>query len=157
MPDHPAQHPTDVEPPTAVVTCFLMRRDRGQPEVLLVRRSDRVRTYRGRWAAISGYVEANTSPREQAHVELVEETGLPREGFRLLREGAPLAVRDSEQGLNWTVHPYLFEVAEPDRINLDWEAAEARWVDPAEMLVLPTVPRLADAYARVVPGAESPA
>ena len=44
-------------PPTHVVTCFLLRRTRDGDEILLVRRSQRVRTYRGSWASVSGYVE----------------------------------------------------------------------------------------------------
>ena len=54
----------------AVVTCFLTHRGR----ILLLKRSDRVGSYRGRWAGVSGYME--TEPDAQALVEIFEETGL---------------------------------------------------------------------------------
>lgn len=151
MDDKPAPDQSAAHAPTHVVTCFLVRHDRGPTEVLLVRRSERVRTYLGRWAGISGYVEADTSPLEQAYIELTEETGLPRARYRLVRQGTPIPVPDTEHGLNWMVHPYLFETDDPNGIRLDWEAAESRWVNPADLLTLPTVPALAAAYQQVAP------
>jgi hypothetical protein len=41
-------------PRTEVVTAFVTR---GR-EILVLRRSERVRTYAGRWAAVSGYLES---------------------------------------------------------------------------------------------------
>ena len=55
-----------------VVTAFLTRGN----QVLLLRRSDRVSTYKGRWAGVSGSVEAGSTPIEQAIQEIEEETGL---------------------------------------------------------------------------------
>jgi 8-oxo-dGTP pyrophosphatase MutT (NUDIX family) len=136
---------------THVVTCFLLRRDHGRDEILLVRRSERVRTYRGRWAGVSGYVELGDTPEERAYAELSEETGLVRADVVLMRAGPPLPVRDSEAGLDWVVHPYLFAVTAPERIRIDWEAVETRWVEPSEVLMLETVPSLAAALALVYP------
>ena len=56
-----------------VVTCFL--RNRG--DVLLLRRSQRVGSYQGKWGAVSGYVEG--TPEETAWREIEEETGLRAE------------------------------------------------------------------------------
>ena len=55
-----------------VVTAFLTRGN----QVLLLRRTDRVSTYKGRWAGVSGSVEAGSTPIEQAIQEIEEETGL---------------------------------------------------------------------------------
>lgn len=139
-------------PPTHVVTCFLLRTDRGRDEVLLVRRSERVRTYRGAWAGVSGYVEPGVTPLEQAYTELAEEVGLGRDAARLVRAGEPLAFRDEAIDLSWVVHPFLFALAQPGAIRLDWEATERRWVAPAEVRGLQTVPRLAEALERVYGG-----
>ena len=93
----PTQPATPTSPPH-VVTAFLLRTDRGRDEILLVRRSERVRTYRGAWAAISGYLEPGVTPLDQAYTELSEEASLPRDAVELLRVGAPLPVRDEAQG-----------------------------------------------------------
>lgn len=137
--------------PTHVVTCFVLRRDRGFDELLLVRRSERVRTYRGRWAGVSGYVEPGATPLEQAYVELREEARLVETDLALLRVGTPLPVHDAAAGLEWVVHPFLFLVAAPERIQTDWEAQDMRWVAPDEVARLETVPGLVEALARVYP------
>ncbi len=146
-----SQHPDPTDAPTEVVTAFLLRTDRGKDEIFLVRRSQRVRTYRGAWAGVSGYVEQGVTPLDQVYTELAEEASLPREAVRLLRTGEPLPVRDEALGQSWIVHPFLFAVAEPDRIQTDWEATEHRWAAPDELSSLPTVPMLAEALARVYP------
>ncbi len=127
-----------------VVTVFLFHAGR----VLLVRRSGAVGTYRGRWAGISGYLEAD--PLAQAYAEVREETGLAREHLTLLARGAPLEVEDAARGRRWRVYPFAFETDRAE-VRLDWEHDELRWMSPDELDRLDTVPRLADALARVRP------
>ena len=145
MPEQPMSSPTHV------VTCFVLRTDAEGERVLLVRRSDRVRTYRGAWAAISGYLEAGVTPIDQAYTELREEASLGRDDVALVRQGEPIPVADAAAGLNWVVHPFLFRLLALDNVATDWEAAESRWVPPAEIGRLPTVPQLAEAFAAVAP------
>jgi 8-oxo-dGTP diphosphatase len=133
-----------------VVTCFLLRRSDGDEEILLLRRSQQVGTYRGRWAGVSGYIE-ETDPLTQAYTEIEEETGLAREDVQLLRTGEPLEVVDAETERLWIVHPFLFEVREPARIRADWEHTETRWIRPEEIFQYETVPQLAETLMRVYP------
>jgi 8-oxo-dGTP pyrophosphatase MutT (NUDIX family) len=133
-----------------VVTCFLLRRSGGEDEILLLRRSQQVGTYRGRWAGVSGYVEG-ADPLIQAYAEISEETGLASEDVQLLRTGEPLAVVDTEAERRWLVHPFLFEVSEPARIRTDWEHIETRWIRPGDIFQYETVPQLAETLMRVYP------
>ncbi len=139
--------------PTHVVSCFVLRRDRGRDEVLLAQRSQRVRTYRGAWGAISGYVEPGVTPLDQAYTELHEEVRLERPDLTLLRTGAPLPFTDESIGQAWVVHPFLFAAtpAALEKMQSDWEATETRWFAPNEFANLTTVPMLAEALARVYP------
>ncbi|MDI6858600.1 MAG: NUDIX domain-containing protein [Dehalococcoidia bacterium] len=134
-----------------VVTCFLRRTDaRGEARVLIVRRSGRVGTYRGRWSAISGYLEAET-PLDQAMTEISEETGLGNDDVTLVAAGEPLPVDDAQSGLRWLVYPFLFDMASGRDVELDWENVEGRWVAPEELSRYDTVPALEDALRRVWP------
>lgn len=135
-----------------VVTCFLLRRSDDGDEVLLLRRSGQVGTYRGRWAGVSGYVEERVTPLEQAYREMGEEVGLGGEAVRLVAEGEPLMVADEGIDTRWTVHPFLFELLRPKGIRLDWEHTEMRWVRPEEVSGMETVPGLAEALSRVYKG-----
>ena len=136
---------------THVVTCFILRRVGEQDEILLARRSQNVRTYQGAWAGVSGYIEPDTQPLEQAYTEVREETGLTQVDVRLLRTGESLPFHDDALGQAWVVHPFLFALLAPDHIQTDWEAVEIRWVTPEMLGSLNTVPRLSDALARVYP------
>ncbi|GAG50466.1 unnamed protein product, partial [marine sediment metagenome] len=98
-----------------VVTCFL----ESGGEILLLRRSEHVGSYQGRWAGVSGYIEQ--TPDEQALVEIEEETSLNGEDLKLVRKGKPLTVEDEKLGIRWVIHPYLFQIKERGKIKIDWE------------------------------------
>lgn len=137
--------------PTHVVTCFLLRQATGRDEVFLVRRSQRVRTYRGAWGAVSGYLESGVTPLEQAYTEIREETGASADEVRLLREGEPIAFSDERIGQDWVVHPFLFALSPSAALKTDWEATEHTWIAPETIGAYETVPKLAEALAAVYP------
>lgn len=114
--------------PTHVVTCFLERADEQPPRILIVRRSQRVGSYHGRWAGISGFVEPDVTPDEQAYVEIGEETALLPEQIRILKRGKVVEHLDEELGRHFYIHPFLFRVLAPEHIKIDWEASEMRWI-----------------------------
>lgn len=130
---------SDLEP-TAVATAFLRHAGR----ILLVQRSGRVGTYQGRWSAISGYLE-DARPLLQARREIREETGLPDDEVHLVAEAEPIAIAASEIGRLWLVHPFLFDIDNPEHVRLDWENVKARWIVPEMIKDYPTVPKLAEA------------
>jgi ADP-ribose pyrophosphatase YjhB (NUDIX family) len=136
---------------TSVVTCFLLRTGpRGFDKVLILRRSGRVRTYKGRWAGVSGYLEGGPeAAEEQARREIQEETGLAEPDVELMRTGEPFTFDDPELDTRWTVHPFLFRVRPGAAIAIDWEHTESRWVRPRSLGRYRTVPRLDEALARV--------
>jgi len=132
-----------------VVTCFLLRRTPAGDKILLLRRSQQVGTYPGRWAGISGFLEKE--PLAQAYAEIEEEAGLGKKDVRLLRAGEALEVVDAASDRRWTVHPFLFEVDRPEKVQLDWEHVETRWIPPQEIGQYETVPQLAETLGRVYP------
>jgi 8-oxo-dGTP diphosphatase len=127
-----------------VVTCFL----ESENEILILRRSERVGSYQGRWAGVSGYIE--TSADEQALIEIEEETSLSPEEVELTRRGKPLAVEDKKLGIRWMVHPYLFHIEDRNKIKIDWEHKEVRWIAPRDITKFETVPKLKETLGRVL-------
>ena len=128
-----------------VVTAFLTRGN----QVLLLRRSDRVSTYKGHWAGVSGSLESGRLPIEQAIQEIEEETGLSTIDAIPVLAGRPFDFVDKAISRRWIVHPFRFRVAADALIVLDRENSEAVWTEPALLERLPTVPRLLDAWLAV--------
>lgn len=127
-----------------VVTCFL----ESENQILILRRSGEVSSYQGSWAGVSGYIE--TTADEQALTEIEEETSLARQDVALIKKGEPLAVEDEGLGVRWVVHPYLFHIKDRDKIKIDWEHKEARWIAPEDIDNYQTVPKLKEALSRVL-------
>jgi translation initiation factor 2B subunit (eIF-2B alpha/beta/delta family) len=130
---------------TAVVTVFL--RHRG--EVLLLRRSEDVGSYPGKWGAVAGHLE-DDDPLEAALSEIEEEAGVAEHEVSLVRQGPSFVVEDEERGTKWTVHPFLFD-ASTREVSLNWETAEADWGSPTALLRRDTVPDLWRSYRSVSP------
>ena len=68
-----------------VITVFLIH----EGKILLLKRSPKVRTMKGMWGGISGYLE-NEDPLVQALKEIREESGLLESQVDLLRSAEPL-------------------------------------------------------------------
>lgn len=126
-----------------VVTCFLQY----EGKILILRRSEQVSSYQGKWAGVSGYIEKTAD--EQALMEIEEETGLGEEDLKLIRKGKPLLIKDDKLGIKWVVHPYLFHIKDWSKVKIDWEHKEIRWIDPKNIDDYETVPRLKETLARV--------
>ena len=130
---------------TDVVTCVL----RHGGAVLLLRRSEDVGSYAGRWGAVAGHAEGD--PDAAARAEIREEAGLDPGAVTLVRRGDPFPVTDADLGTRWVVHPYLFDC--PGRaVETNWETAEHAWIAPTAILHRETVPELWTSYDRVRPG-----
>lgn len=127
-----------------VVTCFLENNNR----ILILKRSEKVGSYRGQWAGVSGYMESNDI--EQACTEIKEETGLNKADIEIRAKGSPLEITDNKMGRKWIVHPFLFHVKSPGKIKIDWEHIESQWIEPEDIDKFDTVPGLGKALNRVL-------
>jgi len=115
------------------VTSFLFNRG----ELLILKRSEKVGTQRGKWAGVSGYLEEGEDPETRSRREIAEETGI--EKAILKRKGQPTLARGDDT--IWEVHPFLYEV-DTREITIDWEHVEYRWIRPEHLLSYDRVSRL---------------
>lgn len=130
----------------SVVTCFIEH----QGKILILKRSDKVKTYKGKWAAVSGYLESGTdNPEQRAIKEVGEETGLKIEDVEHIYKGTPMEIIDSEINIKWLVHSYLLKIKSLDKIKIDWEHSDIRWIEPEELLNYKTVPKLTETFQQI--------
>ena len=123
---------------THVVSCFIEY----NKKILILKRSNEVRTYKGKWAGVSGYIEKGEEPLETAFKEIGEEIGLKKSDVKLVREGEQVKFIDGEN--EWIIHPFLFHSRKSD-VAIDWEHSECRWIFPKEIVKYDTVPKLKEA------------
>jgi 8-oxo-dGTP diphosphatase len=129
-----------------IVTAFIEYRGK----ILLLRRSQKVKTMKGKWAGVSGYIEKSEEPVKRAITEIKEETGFSDKNIKFLEEGKPLEAADNMRpnNITWVVHPFYFR-SNTDDIQLDWEHDAYKWIHPSELEKFDTVPRLKEAFDRV--------
>ena len=122
---------------TEVVTAVL----RYNNKILLLKRSDTVRTYRGHWACVSGYLEQNETPLMRAFTEIKEETGLTQDQVTLTKTGTTVDFYDDATEEQWIIHPFLFDTS-TNIITIDWEHTTYAWISPQDITSYVTVPKL---------------
>jgi translation initiation factor 2B subunit (eIF-2B alpha/beta/delta family)/8-oxo-dGTP pyrophosphatase MutT (NUDIX family) len=128
----------------SVVTAFLI----ADKKILLLKRSEKVGTHKGKWAAVSGYLEGSEDPLQRAQIEIQEELGLSTAQISFVRAGEVLRAYDGQTKTVWVVYPFLYETRS-DTIMLDWENTEYRWIHPSELRSYETVPKLEETFDRV--------
>jgi 8-oxo-dGTP pyrophosphatase MutT (NUDIX family) len=111
-------------------------------KILILRRSNKVKTMKGLWAGISGIIEKNENPLTRAKIEIHEEVGISEDKIRLVKAAERLKVNSPQyENHEWEIFPFLFEVKNPD-IKLNWENSEYRWITIDELKNYNTVPNL---------------
>jgi 8-oxo-dGTP pyrophosphatase MutT (NUDIX family) len=116
-------------------------------KILILKRSDKVGTFQGKWAGVSGFIESWEIAEVTALKEIQEETGLGKGDIKFIKKGDPVSVIDGDR--HFIVHPFLFESKTPE-IKLDWEHVDYKWIEPGELLKYDTVPLLIDVFKSVL-------
>jgi 8-oxo-dGTP pyrophosphatase MutT (NUDIX family) len=126
-----------------VITCFVMY----DGKILLLKRSDKVSTYKGIWNSVSGYIDDYNPLEEKAYIEIEEELGITKEMISEIRLGDSYEVNDTK---TWIVFPLLAILNKKPEIKIDWEHTEYKWINPEELLHYDIVKDLDKSLERVL-------
>lgn len=123
---------------TRIVTSFVTN----NKKVLILKRSNKVKSMKGLWGAVSGIIEGNEEPLVRAKIEIYEETGLNLSKTHHIKSGKDMLISSAQYpDHQWHIFPFLFEI-ESQRIKLNWENTQYQWISPDEMHKYKTVPSL---------------
>ncbi len=123
---------------TKIVTSFIKDNDK----LLILKRSDKVKSMKGLWAGISGIIEKNEVPLKRAKIEIFEEVGLTEDMITLVRSADEMRVNSPQyENHEWEIFPFLFEAKNP-MIKLNWENSDFKWINVEELENYDTVPSL---------------
>ena len=121
-----------------VVSIFVKHRE----EILILKRSEKVSTYQGKWNNIGGYLDEFKDVKQKVLEELREETGIEEEMIASIKTGKFSEFSDKILNKTWLIHPFIVELKEKPEIKLDWEHTEYRWIKPEEISEFDIVPDL---------------
>ena len=123
---------------TNIVTSFIKNDDK----ILILKRSDKVKSMKCFWAGISGIIENNETPLTRAKIEIFEEAGIHEEQIELLKAVQQIKISSPQyKNHEWNIFPFLFKAKNPE-IKLNWENSEFKWIEPNEIKNYKTVPDL---------------
>ncbi len=123
---------------TKIVTSFI----KDNEKLLILKRSDKVKSMKGLWAGISGIIEKNEEPLKRAKIEIFEEVGIIEDKITLVRSTKEMRINSPQyENHEWEIFPFLFEAKNPI-IKLNWENSEFKWINKEELKNYDTVPSL---------------
>lgn len=123
---------------TKIITCFLKNGDK----ILIIKRSNKVKSMKGLWAGISGIIEKGEQPLSRAKIEIFEELGINNDEIELIKEAKEMRIKSPQyENHEWVIYPFLFIVDNP-KIKLNWENSDYKWIDVDEISNFETVPSL---------------
>ena len=123
---------------TNIVTSFIKNDDK----ILILKRSDKVKSMKCLWAGISGIIENDETPLTRAKIEIFEEAGIHEEQIELLKAIQQIKISSPQyKNHEWNIFPFLFKAKNPE-IKLNWENSEFKWIEPNEIKNYETVPEL---------------
>ena len=123
---------------TRIVTSFIKYND----QILILKRSEKVRSMKGLWSGVSGIIENNENPIDRAKIEIFEEVGIKENKINLVKSIEKIKISSPQyENHEWEVFPFLFETKESE-IKLNWENSEHKWINVNELKNYETVPSL---------------
>ena len=123
---------------TRIVTSFLNHNDK----ILILKRSQQVRTMKGLWSGVSGIIEDNEMPIKRARIEIFEEVGIKEQNVELIKSGKEISVESPQyKNHQWVIFPFLFQT-EINDIKLYLENSDFRWIHVNDLKEFNTVPSL---------------
>jgi 8-oxo-dGTP pyrophosphatase MutT (NUDIX family) len=96
-------------------------------KILIVRRSRNMRLYPGYWNGIGGFLDDEKTLEQKTKEELKEELGIRSKDIISLKFGRVFDLVEPRYKKVWLIYPVLAKIKN-DKIKLDWEAEEYRWI-----------------------------
>jgi isopentenyldiphosphate isomerase len=127
-----------------VINCVLKCKNK----ILIVQRSKDLNFYPEFWNGISGFLDDLQTLKQKVEGEIKEELGIAKKDIISIKFGSIFHQEAPKYKKTWIVHPILVEV-ETDKIKLDWEAQDYKWIKFQEIKNFKLLPGFDEVVKRV--------
>ena len=134
---------SDIAP---VITVFVKHKDK----ILILKRSNKVRAYQGKWNTVAGYLDELKPIRDKILEEMQEELGISEDNILSIHIGEIYKFTDVGINKTWITHPVLVELKNIPKIKINWEHTEYKWIKPEELTNFDIVLNLEENLKRVL-------
>jgi len=127
-----------------IINCVLKHKGK----FLVIKRSEILRWYPGRWNGVSGFLDDKKSIKEKITEEINEELGLKKTSIKSIKLKEIFLQDEPKYQKTWIVIPVLVEV-NTSEVKLNFENAEYKWATESEIKKLKFVPGFDEVLRRV--------
>jgi len=106
-----------------VLTVFIIYNNK----ILLLKRSEKVGTYKNKWNTVTGYLDEKKPIYDKILDEILYES---------------FEFEDKKINKKWIIYPSKIELKNKPKIKLDWEHSKYKWIYPKDLLKYNIVPKL---------------
>ncbi len=121
---------------TIVVTSIIGNEN----NILILKRSKKVKSFKHKWGGVSGYFEKNEDLLSRALIEIYEETKINKENLTLMKILKQMTI-EIEKERSIIIQPFYF-YSKSKNISMNWEHSEHRWITKNQINNYETVPNL---------------
>ncbi len=121
---------------TIVVTSIIGNEN----NILILKRSKKVKSFKHKWGGVSGYFEKNEDLLSRALIEIYEETKINKENLTLRKILKQITIK-IEKERSIIIQPFYFYSKSKD-VSMNWEHSEHRWITKNQLNNYETVPNL---------------
>ena len=121
-----------------VLTIFIFYKKK----ILLLKRSNKVGTYKKKWNTVTGYIDEKKPLYDKIREETQEEIGLNVENISSYKSYNFFEFEDKEIKKKWIIFPAKIKLNKLPKIQLNWEHTEFIWIYPEELITFNIVPKL---------------
>ena len=121
-----------------VLTIFITFKSK----ILLLKRSNKVGTYKNKWNTVTGYIDEKKPIINKIIEELNEELNITKKNISSYKIFKPFEFEDKNINKKWIIYPSIVKLKDNPIIKLDWEHSEYKWINPKDITKYDIVPKL---------------
>jgi ADP-ribose pyrophosphatase YjhB (NUDIX family) len=111
-------------------------------QILILKRSEKVKSFKHKWAGVSGFFEKDEDLLSRALIEIYEETKIKNKDLILRKILKQITIKIENEKII-TIQPFYFS-SKTKNISTDWEHCEYKWIKEDQLINYDSVPKLID-------------